>query len=354
MEEARRNFLTYEIISGLKFIIINDIRYKLVPPSKELNLLAEHVYQETVNSLRFDNLITKEKAKLFLLRLGLWGPKEDENLEKQEKYLDDKKVDLFHAMYDLSKQDRTRKTIEGIKKAINNSYGRKHSLDYMTLDYHAALTKKKFIIAMRLRDNENKAIYTEEDFWNADSTILENVVDVLDRDILSVEEFRELARNDPWRTIWNLGKESCMGTCSAEWTDNQRTLVSFTKMYDNAYQSMECPSDDVIKDDDMFDGWMIDQKRKREKETKQRQVDTMNKIPDKAQEVFVFAPTREDANKVYDMNDMEARMTVKQREQQIVKRKGQGRIDATQLLDTQMELRNQQMQEYKDKMHRGR
>ena len=351
MEEGRRSFLTYEIISGLKFITISNIRYKMVAPSKEIKLLAEHIYQETVNSLRFDNLITQEKAKLFLLRLGVWGPNDDEALKKLEKYLEDQKIALFHALYDSKKQKTLRKTIKGIKKSINNSYGRKHSLEYMTLNYHGLLTKRKFIVAMCLRNNEDKVIYTEDDFWNADSTILESVIDTLDREVLTIEDFRELARNDPWRSIWNLGKDSCMGTCSAEWTDNQKTLVTFAKMYDNAYQSMECPSDDVIEDDDMFDGWMIDQRRNRDKEQKQKQVDTMNKISESAQEVFVFAPTREDADKIYDMNDMDARMKIKQRSKTIEQR---GKVDAKDLPDTQMDLRNQQMQEYKDKMRRGR
>ena len=57
MDQGRRNFLAYQIASGLKFITIEGQRYKLVPPSKEVRLLAEHIYQETLHSLRFANLI---------------------------------------------------------------------------------------------------------------------------------------------------------------------------------------------------------------------------------------------------------------------------------------------------------
>ena len=62
MDEGRRNFLAYQIISGIKFITIDNVRYKLIAPSKELKLFAEHIYQDTIESLRFDNFITKEKA----------------------------------------------------------------------------------------------------------------------------------------------------------------------------------------------------------------------------------------------------------------------------------------------------
>ena len=124
-------------------------------------------------------------------------------------------------------------------------------------------------------------------------------------------------------------------------------------MYDNAYQSMECPPDAVFEDDDMFDGWMLDQKRKREIEQKQKSVNTINNIPDKAQEVFLTAPTREDADRIYGMNDPDARMKIKQREQMILAHNGD-EVRAQDLPDTALELRKQQMEEYKEKMKGGR
>jgi hypothetical protein len=100
----------------------------------------------------------------------------------------------------------------------------------------------------------------------------------------------------------------------------------------------------------VFDGWLLDQRRTREKEQKQKQVDTMKNVPDGAQEVFVFAPNREDANKVYDLNDPDSRRKIQQRQKMIEAR---GSVDAKDLPDTQMELRKQQMDEYKSKMQRG-
>ena len=141
-----------------------------------------------------------------------------------------------------------------------------------------------------------------------------------------------------------------MGLPAADWTDDQKMLITFAKMYDNAYQSMECPSDEVFEDDDMFDGWMIDQRRTREKEQKQKELDSTKNIPDSAQEVFIFAPTREDAAKVYDLNDTAGRMKIKQRNDMIEKL---GSVEAKDLPDTKMELRNQQREEYKAKMNRG-
>ena len=84
MDEGRRTFLAYEIMSGIKFISIGGERYKLTSATKEVRLLAEYVYQETVSSLRFDNLITNEKAKVILLGLNVWGEDDDEAYKKLE------------------------------------------------------------------------------------------------------------------------------------------------------------------------------------------------------------------------------------------------------------------------------
>ena len=127
------------------------------------------------------------------------------------------------------------------------------------------------------------------------------------------------------------------------------------KEYAHRFQSTyNWPFDLIVynEDDDMFDGWLIDQRRKREKEQKQKQVDSIKSVPDKAQEVFLHAPTREDADNVYDLNDADARMKIKQRQRMIENHDGM--IEAQHLPDTQLELRRQQMNEFKSKMKGGR
>tara|TARA_R100000808_G_scaffold23947_1_gene53959 strand:- start:5535 stop:6587 length:1053 start_codon:yes stop_codon:yes gene_type:complete len=347
MDEGKRNLLAYQIISGEKFFTINKQRYKILSPSKELKLLAELIYQDTIESLRFDNFITREKAQRLLLGLGLWGPNEEIALKKLEKHLDDQKIRLYHALYDTKKQTGIRRTIKTIKTNIEKAYMNKYALDHMTLEYHAMVIKHKYITGMCLRDMNNDAVYDEDGFWNSNSTILERVVDMVNQSAFTITQIRELARNDPWRAIWNIGKENCLGIAASELTEDQKTLITFSKMYENAYQSMECPSDEVFEDDDMFDGWMIEQRRTREKEQKQKETNTLNNIPDKAQEVFIPAPSREDADKIYAMNTDTARRTIKERADTIERL---GEVRAQDLPDTKLELRNQQREEYMAKM----
>ena len=345
MEAARKSFLTNQIISGIKFVKIEGERYKIIPPSLEVKLLAEYVYKETVESLRFDNFMSNAQVKSILNRLQKWSEKDNGELEKLEKWLEDQKVVLYRAAFDTKSQEKARANIERAKKAIHKALSRKHFLDHTMLEHHALITKYKFIIALCLRDKDNNSLYSEESFWTSDSNLLEQAVNALEQESISIEEFRSIARSDPWKTIWGAGKEHCFGVSSSEWTDDQRTLVIFSKMYENAQQSMECPSDEVFEDDDMFDGWMIDQRRKREEEMKKKQTDAVNLTNyGNAGEVFIMADSADDAGKIYDLNETNQRMTIKERTKMIERR---GRVEAHELPDTQRQLTRQAASQYK-------
>lgn len=54
-------------------------------------------------------------------------------------------------------------------------------------------------------------------------------------------------------------------------TINQRNLLTWSKIYDNVQESLECPSEKVIEDDDMLDGWFLVQKLERERERVERE-----------------------------------------------------------------------------------
>ena len=60
MDQDRKNLLVAQIMSGLKFFDIEGQRYKLISPSSEIKLLGEHIYQDTIQSLKYEDLITRE------------------------------------------------------------------------------------------------------------------------------------------------------------------------------------------------------------------------------------------------------------------------------------------------------
>ena len=86
-------------------------------------------------------------------------------------------------------------------------------------------------------------------------------------------------------------------------------------MYDNVYENPEAPSEKVINEDICLDGWFIIQRRKREKERKEQQVNDMlgNGKVANSQEVFLMADSQQKAKEILDLNDPMSRSIIDQR-----------------------------------------
>ena len=117
-------------------------------------------------------------------------------------------------------------------------------------------------------------------------------------------------------------------------------------MYDNIYEHPECPSDSIVSDDDALDGWTIVQKRKHEKSKSQNSIDNINPNLKKAQEVFLMADNKEDIDNILSLNSPESLNRIKQKVATI---NAVGSIDDLNMPDTQLELRNQANNQFKNR-----
>ena len=111
--------------------------------------------------------------------------------------------------------------------------------------------------------------------------------------------------------IWNAGKDSreIFPLQACDITDMQKSLISWTRMYDSIYESMETPSDAIIDDDYAIDGWFTAQRKKRDDDRKESEG---NKLPDSA-EVFVPVSNKKEAQRVHDMNTQQGKQVIKSR-----------------------------------------
>ena len=80
---------------------------------------------------------------------------------------------------------------------------------------------------------------------------------------------RELVNNDPWKLIWYMREvegSPLFVDRERQLTPDQKNIVVWSRMYDSVHESQDAPSEAVIADHDMLDGWFILQKRKRDKD----------------------------------------------------------------------------------------
>ena len=144
-----------------------------------------------------------------------------------------------------------------------------------------------------------------------------------------------------------------MNNDDQELTYNQKNLIIWSQMYDNIQESMDCPSKDVIEDDDMLDGWFIIQAQKRDKENAQKEVDGLvrNEKIKNSSEVFVVAQSEEHAEQINKANNFHGTVIKKQRENFIKKA---GVAEDHNFPDQKLQIQAQQNNEYRNKFKGGR
>jgi len=90
-------------------------------------------------------------------------------------------------------------------------------------------------------------------------------------------------------------------------------------MYDNVYESLEKPSDDIIEDDEALDKWFEKQRVERNKKSKQKH--KMNNRMDKHSEIFIMAKTDKEADEIWELNN-EWTLARLQKEAQVIEEQG--------------------------------
>lgn len=157
-----------------------------------------------------------------------------------------------------------------------------------------------------------------------------------------------LARTSPWSGLWPVLKSNGRIFDNVNLSDEQQSLLSWSLMYDKIYESPDCPSDDIIHDDDMLDGWILVQKEERKKNMKQQEAKgALNEKVQNSDEVFIVAETKEDAEKVDALNSAQGQRIKQNRLKQLSKK---GKLKQQEFKDVQLERSRQMKQAYTQRL----
>jgi len=319
MDDKKITLYLSRILSGHHIFLCGGRRFKIVYPNAALKYEAELVAQEEKESNKFASWIKKEEVERILISQGLWTRDSKKFLDDSEKNLEDLKVGIYSNFKIPSALQQYRKRIESHRKIEAKLLINKAMLDNITLEGYAETIKNNYIICKSVYDEDNQLFFNE----GRNIELLDLVNAQISKATLSASEFREIARSAQWSYYWNATEAgSLFGTPIIDWTDEQRTLAAFTRMYDGARQHPDSPDDNVFEDDDAFDGWAISEKRKYDKEKKKLKTEKM--LPGKlgnAGEVFVMAGSRDEAEDIMSLNDYDARQTLREREK-VIQRAG--------------------------------
>lgn len=313
MDNGKLSTYLARILSGKYIFTYSNILYKLVYPDINIKYQSELYFQQEYEKYKFNDWITEEELDYFLISIGLIPGNFEQHLKDIDTKIDDCKVDLYNNFLNPSKLKSIRKTLSNYRRSYDFLYYQKHSFDQFTYKGYVNLLKNQYLLVNSLYDNNNKKIF--DNMENVDYYLLNNISQHINENHIDIKTFKEIARSEQWRNYWSANKDHIFGSSVIDWTDEQKTLVVLTKMYDSAYENPDCPPDSVIKDDDMFDGWLITQKRESEKNKDKNRAEKLlkDKKLGNAKEVFLVANSKEEAENIYKLNDPTSRHIINER-----------------------------------------
>lgn len=340
------------IITGILYLKIDGEIYRYTAPTLEQRALADMIFREIFQETKFNDLITRDQAKQILARKGRWTNEHEDNYKKMSKHIEDLKINLYKSLYNNKQQATIRRQLVGYNKSLEKSIAQKYELDNLTLEYHAENTRDDFLTAICIVDNQGGPVYTYDNFWQKDSYILNRFSTLLSQNPVTTEQYRKMARTDPFRSMWSIGKHDMFSIPATQLSLEQRNIVMYCSMYAGVYDHPERPVDEVLEDDDMLDGWLILQRRQVDKDRNDREVEKLlgKKGADQnadGGELFIVTNSAEEARKIRNMNDLDGQRRIKQRTKAVEEK---GTLHEHHLPDVKLDLRTQAMRQAADKL----
>jgi len=295
----------YRVLSGKLIFSYQNKEYELRNPDSLLKYKANLIYQSIINDEKYNDWIRAEYLDNYMMSLGLWDREMSAFIKNSEKSIDDLKVSLYGSRFNSKQSEKNRKNLASIRNRVGKLSETKSSFYANTLEGYADSIKHEYLITNTVYHN-NQKVFADLASTQNSYTEFTGLITEINKYFISVATYRRIARSELWRTYWTIGKEKVFDKGIEDWTDEQRSLASFSIMYDSIYNHPEKPTDSVINDDDCLDGWMILQHRNAEKAKQQEQMTKSNPQMAKAQEIFVFTDSQEGIEQVMEMNSSDS------------------------------------------------
>lgn len=336
MKQHEREFFIATIRSGKTFlkdglIVISPTIDQLVQSCQKYN----EAYEEALN----DGLMTEEEMSSWMKEQYIWTSFHENRLEDIKKKIENFKVEIYEARQDPKLAKRIRLSIRESEDILSAELMQKNYNYQNTCEGFASTEKTAWLI-------ENLTFKNNE-LYDFSDISLQTVIEQWYMSFLSDNKCRDLARNEPWKSLWIIREKSELQLFAnagiTELNHNQKNLIVWSQMYDNIQESLDCPSKEVIEDDDMLDGWFIIQNRKREKEKLEKDFEnsTKNAKIKGSSEVFIMAKNPEKAKNIQNMNSATAQAIINQRTKTIDSKGSVGQQD---FHDEKMKIHTKKME----------
>jgi len=345
MDIKEKQILINKLVCNKKIIKYDGVFYTILYPTPEQKVIADIVYEEILEDNKYEPYLTSALLKNIQQIRGIWTEKDEAVVKQKEQLIEELKIQLYNNWLKKNNQPFIRKQLAATRIGLDKLEERKREYELYTIEYHATSVRDKYLLGLNIMVGENY-LFTPDSVFMGDSIIERIQQSIYANYYITPEIFREIARSEPWRSTWTLDKNNFFQKEPFKYTNEQKYIVMFSKMYDSAMSYQDPPPDSIINDDDMFDGWLLKTQKDQEKEQQKRFMESKLSSGDKGDEVFIVTD-KENAGDIYELNDFNTRMKIMSREKFI---KSHDAVEGSHLPDIQMQLNQQAHTEFKNKI----
>jgi hypothetical protein len=314
--------------------------FALRSPTTSEKALAAIAYDESLRLAISEGMLTEAAMLDELDNRGIWTEEDDQIIEGLKEDITKIKRGMLDYIFQTDKLEKIRSTLRRAEQAYVNKFTEKQRLLTETAEAYALINEQKYIIGCISENKDSTPVWPNEASFEACADII--LINRLSEfyfqtSRISEGTLREIARTEPWRTIWNSAKtvgELFVGP-PIIWTQNQKSLAGWSKSYDVAFEAYERPSMDIVKDDDLLDSWFIREADKANSRAHKNSVKPSTGRQKGRQELFIPA-SKEGAKRVYELNDASGRQRVKVKQKELERK---GRVKEQDMSDSQREMR---------------
>ncbi len=308
MEVFEREFFIYRILAGYARYSSRDTKLKIYNPSIDVLYESQEIYNEIYREAKCNDCLTQEDIIDMMLSRGIWTDYDNNQLEViLPKHIEYFKVEIYQNFHKKKEVEQIRKYLNTAKTSVASLFSKKHSFDHYSQHGLATFARWQYIA-------ENTTYSYDGHKYDFSCVNITNILDFMNKQQLSESIIRELSRSEPWKSMWVAGKKtkSLFSKSSIELSDDQRRLINWSGTYDSISEHSESPPEEMIDDDDAIDGWIIVKNKEAKKAKEKADIEKRTGAKQDGEQ-FIVASDKDEAKKIYDMNDPTSRMIIQQR-----------------------------------------
>lgn len=296
----------------LSGIIIYRLKNKCIhikPAKVEDKAFADFYAEQAYEDALLEGLLKKEDLEKLIIEKGWWDKEKDDEIKTISNNLEQMKVDYYNNFFREESKKYIAENIEKQNKNLLKLHEQKNSLFDKSCEYLKSFARDSYLIEKTSFVESSSAV----DFFK-----IHTLVYSFYGNIVGDKVVREVAKSAVWRSIWNAAKGiKLFNNDICELTQEQISLVGWSKFYDNVNESLERPDEEVIEDDIALDGWCIVESRKRKEEEKKKKGEGMvSETMQDAGEVFIPVKNAKEQEQVLALNDQYGKSVIRSKAMQ--------------------------------------